>query len=79
MYLCLPEVNGLSTCGLNLRLEHLTLLRGLVVLEEFCQELAAIAFVKLPKDQVVTPLDQQGLAWTSRDSPGPVVNPPDQQ
>ncbi|XP_056275067.1 FHF complex subunit HOOK-interacting protein 2B isoform X1 [Pseudoliparis swirei] len=67
--------------GLNhdIGLEHLTLLRGLVVLEEFCQELAAIAFVKLPKDQVVTPLDQQGLAWTSRDSPGPVVNPPDQQ
>ncbi|XP_040052738.2 FHF complex subunit HOOK-interacting protein 2B [Gasterosteus aculeatus] len=30
------------------RLEHLTLLRGLVVLEEFCKELAAIAFVKLP-------------------------------
>ncbi|KAM8886399.1 FHF complex subunit HOOK-interacting protein 2B isoform 3-T3 [Spinachia spinachia] len=30
------------------RLEHGTLLRGLVVLEEFCKELAAIAFVKLP-------------------------------
>ena len=34
-----------------LRLEHLTLLRGLIVLEEFCKELAAIAFVKLPLDQ----------------------------
>ncbi|XP_042372485.1 FHF complex subunit HOOK interacting protein 2B-like, partial [Plectropomus leopardus] len=32
-------------------LEHLTLLRGLIVLEEFCKELAAIAFVKLPLDQ----------------------------
>uniref|UniRef100_A0A3Q1CXP7 FHF complex subunit HOOK-interacting protein C-terminal domain-containing protein n=2 Tax=Amphiprion TaxID=80969 RepID=A0A3Q1CXP7_AMPOC len=31
-------------------LEHLTLLRGVVVLEEFCKELAAIAFVKLPLD-----------------------------
>ncbi|KAM6944225.1 FHF complex subunit HOOK-interacting protein 2B isoform 2-T2 [Lycodopsis pacificus] len=35
----------------NTGLEHLTLLRGLVVLEEFCKELAAIAFVKLPLDQ----------------------------
>uniref|UniRef100_A0A8C2WVP3 FHF complex subunit HOOK-interacting protein C-terminal domain-containing protein n=1 Tax=Cyclopterus lumpus TaxID=8103 RepID=A0A8C2WVP3_CYCLU len=43
----------------NTGLEHLTLLRGVVVLEEFCKELAAIAFVKLPLDQVVTPLDQQ--------------------
>lgn len=34
-----------------LRLEHLTLLRGLIILEEFCKELAAIAFVKLPLDQ----------------------------
>ncbi|TNN55829.1 Protein FAM160B2 [Liparis tanakae] len=59
----------------NIELEHLTLLRGLVVLEEFCKELAAIAFVKLPKDQVATPLDQQGLAWTSSDSPGPAVTP----
>ncbi|XP_038559207.1 protein FAM160B2 isoform X2 [Micropterus salmoides] len=32
-------------------LEHLTLLRGLIILEEFCKELAAIAFVKLPLDQ----------------------------
>uniref|UniRef100_A0A8P4KM60 FHF complex subunit HOOK-interacting protein C-terminal domain-containing protein n=1 Tax=Dicentrarchus labrax TaxID=13489 RepID=A0A8P4KM60_DICLA len=31
-------------------LEHQTLLRGLIVLEEFCKELAAIAFVKLPLD-----------------------------
>ncbi|XP_008297955.1 protein FAM160B2-like [Stegastes partitus] len=46
--------------------EHLTLLRGVVVLEEFCKELAAIAFVKLP-------LDQDQLTWTSAgtDSPGP--------
>ncbi|XP_041855780.1 protein FAM160B2 isoform X2 [Melanotaenia boesemani] len=29
-------------------LEHLTLLRGIIVLEEFCKELAAIAFVKMP-------------------------------
>ncbi|TMS01609.1 FHF complex subunit HOOK-interacting protein 2B [Larimichthys crocea] len=35
----------------NAGLEHLTLLRGLIVLEEFCKELAAIAFVKLPLDQ----------------------------
>ncbi|XP_054467258.1 FHF complex subunit HOOK interacting protein 2B [Anoplopoma fimbria] len=35
----------------NTGLEHLTLMRGLVVLEEFCKELAAIAFVKLPLDQ----------------------------
>ncbi|XP_071328493.1 FHF complex subunit HOOK-interacting protein 2B [Trachinotus anak] len=35
----------------NTRLEHLTLLRGVIVLEEFCKELAAIAFVKLPLDQ----------------------------
>ncbi|XP_037535906.1 protein FAM160B2 [Nematolebias whitei] len=32
-------------------LEHLTLLKGLIVLEEFCKELAAIAFIKLPLDQ----------------------------
>uniref|UniRef100_A0A7N8XFF6 Family with sequence similarity 160 member B2 n=1 Tax=Mastacembelus armatus TaxID=205130 RepID=A0A7N8XFF6_9TELE len=39
--------------GLNLStgLEHLTLLRGVIVLEEFCKELAAVAFVKLPLDQ----------------------------
>ncbi|KAM3611180.1 uncharacterized protein V6R79_014543 [Siganus canaliculatus] len=41
----------------NASLEHLTLLRGIIVLEEFCKELAAIAFVKLP-------LDQQQLTWT---------------
>uniref|UniRef100_A0A1A8CK49 Family with sequence similarity 160, member B2 n=1 Tax=Nothobranchius kadleci TaxID=1051664 RepID=A0A1A8CK49_NOTKA len=28
--------------------EHLTLLKGIIVLEEFCKELAAIAFVKKP-------------------------------
>ncbi|GAA6076544.1 FHF complex subunit HOOK interacting protein 2B, partial [Tachysurus ichikawai] len=28
--------------------EHGTLLKGVIVLEEFCKELAAIAFVKLP-------------------------------
>ncbi|KAM6930966.1 FHF complex subunit HOOK-interacting protein 2B-like [Xenentodon cancila] len=33
------------------RLEHLTLLRGIIVLEEFCKELAAIAFIKLPLEQ----------------------------
>ncbi|KAI3373032.1 hypothetical protein L3Q82_023468, partial [Scortum barcoo] len=39
--------------GLNhsIGLEHMTLLRGVIVLEEFCKELAAIAFVKLPLDQ----------------------------
>uniref|UniRef100_A0A672YWA3 Family with sequence similarity 160 member B2 n=1 Tax=Sphaeramia orbicularis TaxID=375764 RepID=A0A672YWA3_9TELE len=31
--------------------EHQTLLRGVIVLEEFCKELAAIAFVKLTQDQ----------------------------
>lgn len=30
------------------RLDHQTLLQGVVVLEEFCKELAAIAFVKFP-------------------------------
>lgn len=35
----------------NTGLEHLTLLKGLIILEEFCKELAAIAFVKLPLDQ----------------------------
>lgn len=35
----------------NTGLEHLTLLRGVIVLEEFCKELAAIVFVKLPLDQ----------------------------
>ena len=28
--------------------DHVTLLKGVIVLEEFCKELAAIAFVKLP-------------------------------
>lgn len=32
-------------------MEHLTLLRGIIVLEEFCKELAAIAFVTLPLEQ----------------------------
>lgn len=32
-------------------MEHLTLLRGIIILEEFCQELAAIAFVTLPPEQ----------------------------
>ncbi|XP_068457774.1 FHF complex subunit HOOK-interacting protein 2B isoform X3 [Clinocottus analis] len=56
------QVSGLTDRLLNTRrdllglnhtagLEHSTLLRGLVVLEEFCKELAAIAFVKLPLDQ----------------------------
>lgn len=31
-----------------LSLDHQTLLQGVVVLEEFCKELAAIAFVKFP-------------------------------
>uniref|UniRef100_A0A8C7XXZ6 FHF complex subunit HOOK interacting protein 2B n=1 Tax=Oryzias sinensis TaxID=183150 RepID=A0A8C7XXZ6_9TELE len=31
--------------------EHLTLLKGIIVLEEFCKELAAIAFVKLPVEK----------------------------
>ncbi|XP_023251248.1 protein FAM160B2-like [Seriola lalandi dorsalis] len=35
----------------NTGLEYLTLLRGVIVLEEFCKELAAIVFVKLPLDQ----------------------------
>ncbi|XP_061586125.1 FHF complex subunit HOOK-interacting protein 2B-like isoform X2 [Cololabis saira] len=38
---------GLNTSS---RLEHLTLVRGIIVLEEFCKELAAIAFVTLPLD-----------------------------
>lgn len=42
-----------------LRLEHLTLLRGVIVLEEFCKELAAISFVKMP-------LDQNWLTWTTQ-------------
>ncbi|XP_076127503.1 FHF complex subunit HOOK-interacting protein 2B isoform X2 [Alosa pseudoharengus] len=31
--------------------EHMALLRGVIVLEEFCKELAAIAFVKLPMEE----------------------------
>ncbi|XP_028851707.1 FHF complex subunit HOOK-interacting protein 2B [Denticeps clupeoides] len=30
--------------------DHVTLLRGVIVLEEFCKELAAIAFIKLPTE-----------------------------
>ena len=33
------------------REEFDTLLKGVIVLEEFCKELAAIAFVKIPADQ----------------------------
>lgn len=33
------------------RVEHVVLLRGVIVLEEFCKELAAIAFVKLPMEE----------------------------
>lgn len=28
--------------------DHMPLLKGVIILEEFCKELAAIAFVKLP-------------------------------
>ncbi|XP_061116189.1 FHF complex subunit HOOK-interacting protein 2B [Conger conger] len=31
--------------------DHMTLLKGVIVLEEFCKELAAIAFVKLPLEE----------------------------
>uniref|UniRef100_A0A671MG89 Protein FAM160B2-like n=1 Tax=Sinocyclocheilus anshuiensis TaxID=1608454 RepID=A0A671MG89_9TELE len=31
--------------------DHVTLLKGVIVLEEFCKELAAIAFVKLPIEE----------------------------
>ncbi|KAK7146414.1 hypothetical protein R3I93_013993 [Phoxinus phoxinus] len=31
--------------------DHMTLLRGVIVLEEFCKELAAVAFVKLPIEE----------------------------
>lgn len=41
----------------NTGLEHLTLLRGVIVLEEFCKELAAIVFVKQPLDQHLPPED----------------------
>jgi len=36
---------------LSVRVDHMTLLRGVIVLEEFCKELAAIAFVKLPIEE----------------------------
>lgn len=37
----------LVDCLLSLpRIDHITLLEGVIVLEEFCKELAAIAFVK---------------------------------
>ncbi|XP_008400747.1 protein FAM160B2-like isoform X4 [Poecilia reticulata] len=36
---------------LDARPEHLALLQGVIVLEEFCKELAAIAFVKMPLDR----------------------------
>ncbi|XP_012671460.1 FHF complex subunit HOOK interacting protein 2B [Clupea harengus] len=32
-------------------MDHVVLLRGVIVLEEFCKELAAIAFVKLPMEE----------------------------
>ncbi|KAJ8285889.1 hypothetical protein GJAV_G00032120 [Gymnothorax javanicus] len=32
-------------------MDHMTLLKGVIVLEEFCKELAAIAFVKLPLEE----------------------------
>lgn len=36
-------------CGSCLpRVDHMPLLKGVIILEEFCKELAAIAFVKLP-------------------------------
>uniref|UniRef100_A0A4W6F9I4 FHF complex subunit HOOK interacting protein 2B n=1 Tax=Lates calcarifer TaxID=8187 RepID=A0A4W6F9I4_LATCA len=50
----IQQISNLTDRLLNTRrhlLEHLTLLRGVIVLEEFCKELAAIAFVKLPLDQ----------------------------
>lgn len=36
---------------LSVRVDHVTLLKGVIVLEEFCKELAAIAFVKLPIEE----------------------------
>lgn len=36
---------------LYVRVDHVTLLKGVIVLEEFCKELAAIAFVKLPIEE----------------------------
>ncbi|KAK5620000.1 hypothetical protein CRENBAI_003710 [Crenichthys baileyi] len=63
----IQQVSGLSErlldtrrhlLGLNQHtgLEHLTLLEGIIVLEEFCKELAAIAFIKMPLDR-----DQQDV------------------
>lgn len=40
-------LSAMTLCS-PLRLDHQTLLQGVVVLEEFCKELAAIAFVKFP-------------------------------
>uniref|UniRef100_A0A4W5LAP1 FHF complex subunit HOOK interacting protein 2B n=1 Tax=Hucho hucho TaxID=62062 RepID=A0A4W5LAP1_9TELE len=34
--------------GLDGEVDHMPLLKGVIILEEFCKELAAIAFVKLP-------------------------------
>uniref|UniRef100_A0A3B4XBY4 FHF complex subunit HOOK-interacting protein C-terminal domain-containing protein n=1 Tax=Seriola lalandi dorsalis TaxID=1841481 RepID=A0A3B4XBY4_SERLL len=53
----------------NTGLEYLTLLRGVIVLEEFCKELAAIVFVKLtdspgPAGQVL--LTNPGQVYTDR-------------
>lgn len=48
---CLWATSPVFTCGCVHRMEHLTLLRGIIVLEEFCKELAAIAFVTLPLEQ----------------------------
>ncbi|XP_063753972.1 FHF complex subunit HOOK-interacting protein 2B-like isoform X2 [Eleginops maclovinus] len=48
----------------NTGLEHLTLLKGIIVLEEFCKELAAIAFVKLPLESSDSPGDLPGPAVT---------------
>ncbi|RVE68738.1 hypothetical protein OJAV_G00094630 [Oryzias javanicus] len=42
--------------------EHLTLLQGIIVLEEFCKELAAIAFVKLPMEKDLPGSPGSGLA-----------------
>uniref|UniRef100_A0A3B4V5A2 FHF complex subunit HOOK-interacting protein C-terminal domain-containing protein n=1 Tax=Seriola dumerili TaxID=41447 RepID=A0A3B4V5A2_SERDU len=46
----IQQISSLTDRLLNTRrrlLEYLTLLRGVIVLEEFCKELAAIVFVKL--------------------------------
>ncbi|XP_034008649.1 protein FAM160B2-like isoform X2 [Trematomus bernacchii] len=51
----------------NTGLEHLTLLKGIIVLEEFCKELAAIAFVKLPLESRDSPGDSPGPAVTHLD------------